>query len=68
MEKLIWYLQNEQVQDGLAAAISGRGAFRRFKDRLYDYGLEQAWYQFQEQEYRKIAVEWCEDHGFRYSE
>jgi len=68
MEKFIRNLTNERVQEGLAAAIRGRGAFRRFKDRLYDYGLEKAWYQFQEQEYRRIAVEWCEDHGFRYSE
>ena len=68
MEQFIWDLPNERVQEGLAAAIRGKGAFRRFKDRLYDYGLEQAWYQYQEQAYRKIAVEWCEGHGFCCSE
>ena len=68
MERFIWDLPNERVQEGLASAIRGKGAFRRFKDRLYQYGLEQAWYQYQERAYRNIAIEWCEEHGFRYSE
>lgn len=47
----------------LHSAISGRGAFRRFKDAVRRMGLEQEWYQFRNAEYKRVAQEWCEDCG-----
>ena len=47
----------------LHSAISGRGAFRRFKDAVRRMGLEQEWYQFRDAEYKRVAQEWCEDCG-----
>ena len=47
----------------LHSAISGRGAFRRFKDVVRRMGLEQEWYQFRDAEYKRVAQEWCEDCG-----
>ena len=32
------------------------------------YGIEQNWYDYLAEAYRKIAVEWCEASGFDYSE
>lgn len=66
MERFIWSLPEGQMQDSLESAIRGRGAFRRFKDFIIRYGIEQKWYDYQEEAYRKIAVEWCENHGFEY--
>ena len=40
----------------------GRGAFRRFKDKLYDLNLEKQWYQYRDEAYEKIARQWCERH------
>ncbi len=40
-------------QDVLAGAIQGRGAFRRFKDKLYDLSLEKQWYQYRDEAYEK---------------
>lgn len=40
----------------------GRGAFRRFKDKLYDLNLEKHWYQYRDEAYEKIARQWCERH------
>lgn len=44
-------------------AIRGKGAFRRFKDCLFDLGMEQEWYKYRDACYEKIAREWCEKHG-----
>ena len=68
MESFIWDLPEGQMQDYLANAIRGRGAFRRFKDGIQRYGIEQTWYAYQEEAYRRIAREWCEDHDFLYKE
>lgn len=68
MERFIRRLPEGRMQASLESAIRGRGAFRRFKDSVIRYGIEQSWYDYQEEEYRRIAVEWCEDHGFAYAD
>lgn len=63
MECFIWELPVGRKQDVLEHAIKGRGAFRRFKDRLYDLGLEQEWYKYRDNAYERIARNWCERFG-----
>ena len=60
MEEFIDSLPEGYKQDKLYDAISGRGAFRRFKDEVYELGLEQKWYKYRDREYEKLAIEWCE--------
>lgn len=55
-------------QEFLSSAIRGRGAFRRFKDGVRTIGLEQAWYDFQEDAHKRKAKEWCEKEGIEYEE
>ena len=45
MEEVIYELPAGKNQDVLTGAIQGRGAFRRFKDKLYDLNLQKQWYQ-----------------------
>ena len=52
-----------KCQSRLAKAICGKGAFRRFKDTVRRIGLEQLWYDYRDEAYRKIAVAWCQEHG-----
>ena len=66
MEEFVWSLPEGKQQNTLESAIQGRGAFRRFKDTVYRFGLEQKWYDFQAEKYRELAMEWCESHGFGY--
>lgn len=61
MKSFIYSLPEGHAQNALFSAISGRGAFRRFKDRLYDLDLEQKWFQYRDSEYEKIARKWCEE-------
>ena len=62
MEEFIYELPAGKNQDVLAGEIQGRGAFRRFKDKLYDLNLEKQWYQYREEAYEKIARQWSERH------
>ena len=62
MEEFVYELPAGKNQDVLARAIQGRGAFRRFKDKLYDLNLEKQWYQYREEAYEKIARQWSERH------
>lgn len=67
MEEFIWTLKGEKANK-LEYAIQGRGAFQRFKNAVNRMGISQQWYDFQEKYYRKLAIEWCRDHGLEYTE
>lgn len=50
----------------LERALQGRGAFRRFKDVLFDWPQDrEAWYAFSEDRRRGRAREWLADAGYR---
>ena len=70
----VWYADMRDFAEGvsdaaagrrLARAISGRGAFRRFKDELYEEypELVQVWFDFRDVRARRRAVEWLLDEG-----
>ena len=68
MEDFIAQLSPENIQSELAHTIRGKGAFRRFKQSICHYGLEQRWYAYLAQAYREIAVRWCEENNLKYTE
>ena len=68
IEQFIDDLPSGSIQDELARAIRGRGAFRRFKDTIRYHGIEQDWYDYLAEAYRRIAIEWCEANRFEYYE
>lgn len=67
MEDFVRSLPEGGMQNSMENAIRGKGAFRRFKNNLRRYAVEEQWDNFQEKAYLEIAGEWCEDHGFGYS-
>lgn len=68
MEEFIYELPEGKNQDVLERAIQGRGAFRRFKDKLYDLNLEKQWYSYKDSAYERIASKWCERYGIQVEE
>ena len=66
MEEFIWSLDDVKKAEKLEIAVSGKGAFRRFKDTIYNMGIEQQWYGYQANIYKKIAIEWCRDNQVEY--
>ncbi|WP_079528791.1 UPF0158 family protein [Halobacillus hunanensis] len=68
IEEFCLNIQDPDARENLLILIKGRGAFRRFKDRINELGIEEEWYTFREEQYRKIAVEWCEANQLSYTE
>jgi hypothetical protein len=68
MENFVWTLSDGEMRNHLENAIHGKGAFRRFKNSINDYGIQQDWYDFLNDTYKQIARNWCKENGIRYSE
>jgi hypothetical protein len=68
MERFCLSVDEDDMRDDLCDAIRGRGAFRRFKDRVHAYGMAEAWYRYRDAALREIAVAWCAAHGIAYTE
>jgi hypothetical protein len=67
MERFCLSVDDEDMRDDLCDAIRGRGAFRRFKDRMELYGMAEEWYRYRDAALREIAVAWCEAHEIPYT-
>ena len=68
MERFCLSVDDDDMRDNLCNAIRGRGAFRRFKDRIHEYGIADDWYTYRDEALRKIAIDWCEGNGIQYTE
>ena len=66
MEQFCDSLDNEKIATTLFSVISGKGAFRRFKDTVQRYGIENRWYSYREEALKKIALSWCEQNNISY--
>jgi hypothetical protein len=68
MEDFCYELKSPRDTDTLLDAIRGKGAFRRFQDKVRYLGVETEWYAFRDGRYKQIAVEWCNVHNINYAE
>lgn len=68
MRDFVYSLAPGAAHKELVCAIRGSGAFRRFKNTIRYYGLEQEWYDFRDRAFRKIAMDWCKEQGVEYTE
>jgi len=65
MERFIRTVRDPGRGDRLEIAISGRGAFRRFKDVLGRWPAElDRWYAFSAERQRGLARAWLADSGY----
>lgn len=66
MQAFIRTVEDERLQDRLWRAIDGRGAFRYFKDVLYEHPEEQErWFEFKHERLVERVREWLESEGLR---
>ncbi|MBN1781491.1 hypothetical protein JW948_10225 [bacterium] len=68
MEKFIGAVEDSSVRNELKEAIQGKGAFRRFKDRVHHHHLENEWYEYRDSAIRAIAIAWCEENSIDFIE
>src|SRR4030095_2662073 len=58
MERFCLSVNDDDLRDDLCNAIRGRGAFRRFKDRVQVYGMAEDCYRYRDEALREIAIAW----------
>lgn len=61
-------IEDAEARGRLLDAIHGRGAFRMFKDAVGRLGMVDAWRSFKDQQYRKLAIEWCDENKVEWIE
>ncbi|MDN5918694.1 MAG: UPF0158 family protein [Pseudonocardia sp.] len=62
MAEFVAAIPDRRAADRLDRAISGRGAFRRFKDTLFDTPeLREQWFGFRDARATRRAIDWLED-------
>jgi len=59
---------DREAAENLLRAIHGRGAFRYFKDKVNQFGLEDEWFEFKERALERIAREALEEAGIPFTE
>lgn len=61
-------LPDEQSRHKLLRQLRGSGAFRRFKNTIRRHNVEQDWYRFRDEAYKKIAIDWLDYSGIAYED
>ncbi len=68
MERFCLSLEDPQISELLCGKLKGGGAFRRFKDAVYQNGIEDEWFSYRNEELKKIAIEWCHDNNIEFDQ
>lgn len=68
MERFVLSLNDPEKSDRLYDLIRGSGAFRRFKDAIYEFGLEDKWYRYRDNTLKEIAIDWCREHNIEFTD
>lgn len=68
MENFTLKVRDQRMQESLLRAIKGKGAFRRFKDKIIDFEIEDQWYSYSDECFKQIAIEWCQENKINFIE
>jgi len=68
MEEYCLSVSDHVIRNKLLGAIKGKGAFRRFKEKIIDFGIQENWYSFRDKRLKEIAINWCNDNNIDFIE
>jgi len=68
MEDFCLSVEDEKIREILCTLIKGGGAFGRFKDAIHQYNIADDWYQFRNEAFKEIAVDWCRENDIEFGE
>lgn len=68
IEEYIDEIKNENIQEELEDAFYGKGKYRRFKETLRKFRIENDYYNFREEYLKNMAIEWCQKNNIEYEE
>jgi len=67
MERFCYSIVDQKINNEFSNLIKGSGVFRRFKDAIYCYGIENDRYKFRDQALEEIAKEWIDNNEIAFS-
>ena len=68
MERFCLSLNDAETREIFYHLIKDRGAFRRFKDAIHDYGIADDWYRYRDNALKEIAIEWCQENDIYFDD
>nr|WP_251041172.1 UPF0158 family protein [Bacillus sp. ISL-45] len=68
MENFCLTVSDQRKQEPLLRAIRGKGAFRRFKDKILEFDMEEQWFSYCDECFKPIAIDWCQKNKINYTE
>lgn len=68
IEEYINEVKNEDIQDELEDVFYGKERYRRFREILRKYRMEDDYKKFREEYLKNMAVEWCKENNIEYEE
>ena len=68
IEEYIDKIENRNIQEKFEEAFYGKGKYRRFKEILRKYRIENDYYNFREEYLKNMAIEWCQKNNIEYEE
>ena len=66
MERFVLSLTDDKMREEIYYAIKGKGAFKRFRDKILQHDIESDWYKFREDSLKEIAIDWCERNNIEF--
>ena len=66
MEDFAETIEDTRLQNQLYISLNGRGAFRRFKDTCINFDIIDDWYNYRDQKYKELAINWCKDNNIEF--
>ena len=66
MKDFMFAQKDKKIHDAIYDSIHQKGAFRKFRQVVEQYGILQKWYEFKDKEYEDIVKEWCEKNGLEW--
>lgn len=67
IQRFISTVEDNECREELQRAIRGKGAYRKFKETLYRYGIQRQWYEVKDQHLMSLAQEWCANNNISYT-
>lgn len=66
MEDFAETIEDTRLQNQLYISLNGRGVFRRFKDTCINFDIIDDWYNYRDQKYKELAINWCKDNNIEF--
>ena len=68
MERFCYTVEDDELSHCLLNSIRGRGAFRYFKATLHEHGIVENWYEYRDQVFKEIAIDWLNSYNLEYKD